>query len=64
MREEWQKPMDLTGQAVIVGGTGEIGSATGRLFARAAASVVISGPVSERIARRAVDLGPEIRGAA
>lgn len=55
--------MDLTGQtAVIVGGTGDIGSATARLFIDAGASVVITGRTLESVSGRSSELGDKTRG--
>lgn len=55
--------MDLTGKtAVIVGGTGDIGSATARLFVEAGASVVISGRRPAFVSRRTAELGAQARG--
>jgi NAD(P)-dependent dehydrogenase (short-subunit alcohol dehydrogenase family) len=54
--------MDLTGQtAVIVGGTGDIGSATARLFIDSGASVVITGRSPESVSRRGAELGAKAR---
>jgi NAD(P)-dependent dehydrogenase (short-subunit alcohol dehydrogenase family) len=51
--------MDLAGQsAVIVGGTGDIGSATARLFAEAGATVVITGRSAESVSQRVAEIGP------
>jgi NAD(P)-dependent dehydrogenase (short-subunit alcohol dehydrogenase family) len=50
--------MDLTGQAVvIVGGPGDIGSATARRFLDAGASVVLTGRTSASVSRRTAELG-------
>ncbi|WFP60477.1 SDR family NAD(P)-dependent oxidoreductase [Mesorhizobium sp. WSM4904] len=55
--------MDLQKQtAVIVGGTGDIGHATAKLFVKAGARVIITGRQRERAAARAQLLGPLARG--
>lgn len=57
--------MDLTGNTVvIVGGTGDIGSATARLFVEAGASVVITGRTSETVSRRVAEIGAGVSGEA
>jgi NAD(P)-dependent dehydrogenase (short-subunit alcohol dehydrogenase family) len=50
--------------AVIVGGTGDIGHATARLFVEAGASVVVTGRDRTRAEAKAAALGPLARGAA
>lgn len=55
--------LDLKGQtAVIVGGTGDIGGATARLFAEAGASVVITGRTLASVTQRIDLLGPGAEG--
>jgi NAD(P)-dependent dehydrogenase (short-subunit alcohol dehydrogenase family) len=48
--------------AVIIGGTGDIGHSTARLFIEAGADVVITGRTHARVERKAVVLGPQARG--
>jgi NAD(P)-dependent dehydrogenase (short-subunit alcohol dehydrogenase family) len=50
--------------AVIIGGCGDIGHATARLFAAAGAKVVITGRRPERAAAKAAALGSNVRGIA
>jgi NAD(P)-dependent dehydrogenase (short-subunit alcohol dehydrogenase family) len=50
--------------AVIVGGTGDIGHATARLFVEAGANVIITGRVRAHTDARASELGPKVRGIA
>ena len=50
--------------AVIVGGTGDIGHATARLFIDAGASVVITGRTAARAEEKASVLGSRARGIA
>lgn len=56
--------MDVTGKtAVIVGGTGDIGSATARQFIEANATVLITGRTADTVSRRRRELGGKARGA-
>jgi NAD(P)-dependent dehydrogenase (short-subunit alcohol dehydrogenase family) len=50
--------------AAIVGGTGDIGRATARVFVEAGASVVVTGRDHTRAEAKAAALGPRARGAA
>lgn len=48
--------------ALIIGGTGDIGHATARLFTEAGANVVVTGRTKARTEERASELGPKARG--
>jgi NAD(P)-dependent dehydrogenase (short-subunit alcohol dehydrogenase family) len=50
--------------AVIVGGTGDIGHSTARLFIEAGANVIITGRTATRVKEKASALGPKARGIA
>jgi NAD(P)-dependent dehydrogenase (short-subunit alcohol dehydrogenase family) len=50
--------------AVVIGGTGDIGHATARLFIEAGATVIITGRVQSRVETKATALGPKARGIA
>jgi NAD(P)-dependent dehydrogenase (short-subunit alcohol dehydrogenase family) len=50
--------------AAIIGGTGDIGHATARLFTAAGARVVITGRTQERVTVKAAALGANARGVA
>jgi NAD(P)-dependent dehydrogenase (short-subunit alcohol dehydrogenase family) len=57
--------MRLDGKsAVIIGGTGDIGHATARLFVAAGATVVITGRTRERVAAKVAALASNARGVA
>jgi NAD(P)-dependent dehydrogenase (short-subunit alcohol dehydrogenase family) len=50
--------------AVIVGGTGDVGHSTARLFIEAGANVIITGRTATRVKENATALGPKARGIA
>ena len=57
--------MKLNGKtAVIIGGTGDIGQATARLFLEAGASVIITGRMAPRVTETAESLGTKAHGIA